>query len=93
MRSIALSLLSLVITAITIFNAYYQKKQFYPTVVYITKSNPSMTVSPIIYSLLSYFHLINNYFLLGNLFPILSFSVNVRKVNPESKLLRFCEKI
>lgn len=26
-------------------NAYYQKKQFYPTVVYITKSKPSMAVS------------------------------------------------
>ncbi len=32
-------------TAVVIGNAFYQKKQFYPTVVYITKSKPSMAVS------------------------------------------------
>ena len=36
---------SLVLTAAVVGNAYYQKKQFYPSVVYITKSNPSMAVS------------------------------------------------
>jgi len=35
---------SLMLTASVIGNAYYQKKQFYPSVVYITKSNPSMAV-------------------------------------------------
>lgn len=45
MRSLGISLLSLTLTTIVIANAYYQKKQFYPSVVYITKSNPSMAVS------------------------------------------------
>lgn len=44
MRNIGVTLLSLVLTTIVIGNAYYQKKQFYPSVVYITKSNPSMAV-------------------------------------------------
>jgi E3 ubiquitin-protein ligase synoviolin len=45
MRSLGISVLSLTLTTIVIANAYYQKKQFYPSVVYITKSNPSMAVS------------------------------------------------
>ncbi|XP_019867045.2 E3 ubiquitin-protein ligase synoviolin A [Aethina tumida] len=44
MRSLGISVLSLTLTTIVIANAYYQKKQFYPSVVYITKSNPSMAV-------------------------------------------------
>ncbi|XP_035825186.1 E3 ubiquitin-protein ligase synoviolin B isoform X2 [Aplysia californica] len=44
MRSFLLTGLSLALTATVIGNAYYQKKQFYPSVVYITKSNPSMAV-------------------------------------------------
>ncbi|CAD7092939.1 unnamed protein product [Hermetia illucens] len=44
MRSLGLSALSLALTAVVIGNAFYQKKQFYPSVVYITKSNPSMAV-------------------------------------------------
>ena len=36
---------SFALSAMVIGNAYYQKKQFYPSVVYITKSNPSMAVS------------------------------------------------
>ncbi|XP_018328159.1 E3 ubiquitin-protein ligase synoviolin B [Agrilus planipennis] len=44
MRSIGISLLSFMLTTVVIANAYYQKKQFYPSVVYITKSNPSMAV-------------------------------------------------
>lgn len=35
----------MILTTVVIGNAYYQKKQFYPSVVYITKSNPSMAVS------------------------------------------------
>lgn len=38
-------MLSLTLTAGVIGNAYIQKKQFYPSVVYITKSNLSMAVS------------------------------------------------
>ncbi|XP_064108564.1 E3 ubiquitin-protein ligase synoviolin-like isoform X2 [Macrobrachium nipponense] len=38
----ALTMASFALTAAVIGNAYYQKKQFYPSVVYITKSNPSM---------------------------------------------------
>ncbi|XP_058468029.1 E3 ubiquitin-protein ligase HRD1 [Malaya genurostris] len=44
MRALGISVLSLALTCIVIGNAYYQKKQFYPSVVYITKSNPSMAV-------------------------------------------------
>lgn len=44
MRNVGISLASLALTAAVIFNAYYQKKQFYPSVVYITKSNASMAV-------------------------------------------------
>jgi E3 ubiquitin-protein ligase synoviolin len=35
---------SFLLTALTISNAFVQKKQFYPSVVYITKSSPSMAV-------------------------------------------------
>lgn len=45
MRAAGVTVLSLALTTIVIANAYYQKKQFYPSVVYITKSNPSMAVS------------------------------------------------
>ena len=45
MRSFVLSGISFALTGGVIANAYYQKKQFYPSVVYITKSNPSMAVS------------------------------------------------
>ena len=44
MKSVILTGLSFVLTGAVIGNAYYQKKQFYPSVVYITKSNPSMAV-------------------------------------------------
>ncbi|XP_071453745.1 E3 ubiquitin-protein ligase synoviolin B [Hetaerina americana] len=47
MRSLAyftITSLSFVMTACVIGNAYYQKKQFYPSVVYITRSSPSMAV-------------------------------------------------
>nr|XP_023030277.1 E3 ubiquitin-protein ligase synoviolin A-like [Leptinotarsa decemlineata] len=44
MRSLSISIITLALTSIVIANAYYQKKQFYPSVVYITKSNPSMAV-------------------------------------------------
>lgn len=43
-----LTVASLTLTAIVVGNAYYQKKQFYPSVVYITKSNPSLAVSIIL---------------------------------------------
>ncbi|ODM93667.1 E3 ubiquitin-protein ligase synoviolin B, partial [Orchesella cincta] len=33
-----------ILTSMVVGNAFYQKKQFYPTVVYITKSKPSMAV-------------------------------------------------
>ena len=36
---------SVVMSSIVIANAYVQKQQFYPSVVYITKSNASMAVS------------------------------------------------
>ncbi|XP_067012476.1 E3 ubiquitin-protein ligase synoviolin B isoform X2 [Anabrus simplex] len=44
MRALGITLISLALTTAVIGNAYYQKKQFYPSVVYITKSNPSMAV-------------------------------------------------
>ncbi|VDN17171.1 unnamed protein product [Gongylonema pulchrum] len=39
-----LSVASFALTSLTIGNAFFQKKQFYPSVVYITKSSPSMAV-------------------------------------------------
>ena len=36
---------SLALTGAVVANAYYQKHQFYPSVVYLTKSSPSMAVS------------------------------------------------
>nr|CAD7444551.1 unnamed protein product [Timema bartmani] len=44
MRSVGITLSSMALTSVVLGNAYYQKKQFYPSVVYITKSNPSMAV-------------------------------------------------
>ncbi|XP_035719663.1 E3 ubiquitin-protein ligase synoviolin A-like [Vespa mandarinia] len=44
MREAGIMLISAALTCAVIGNAYYQRKQFYPTVVHITKSNPSMTV-------------------------------------------------
>ncbi|XP_023245500.1 E3 ubiquitin-protein ligase synoviolin B-like isoform X2 [Copidosoma floridanum] len=44
MRAAGIALISVALTCAVIGNAYYQKKQFYPSVVYITKSNPSMAV-------------------------------------------------
>nr|CAG4643846.1 EOG090X03TK [Lepidurus arcticus] len=44
MRAELLLLGSLAMTAMVIGNAFYQKEQFYPSVVHITKSNPSMMV-------------------------------------------------
>ncbi len=49
MKALLLTVGSLALTAGVIANAYMQKKQFYPSVVYITKSNPSMAVSLLIF--------------------------------------------
>ncbi|XP_061165270.1 E3 ubiquitin-protein ligase synoviolin-like [Saccostrea echinata] len=44
MKTFLVTGLSFVLSGFVIGNAYYQKKQFYPSVVYITKSNPSMAM-------------------------------------------------
>jgi E3 ubiquitin-protein ligase synoviolin len=44
MRSAVLTAASLGMTAMVLGNAWFQRQQFYPSVVYITKSNPSMAV-------------------------------------------------
>ena len=44
MRAFLITVGSIALTASVIANAYYQKQQFYPSVVYITKSNTSMAV-------------------------------------------------
>ena len=44
MKALIVTITSMILTLSVIFNAYYQKKQFYPSVVYITKSNPSIAV-------------------------------------------------
>jgi len=41
---------SIVLSGCVIANAFRQKKQFYPSVVYICKSNPSMAVSNCLYA-------------------------------------------
>ena len=45
MREAVLTAASLALTGAVVANAYYQKHQFYPSVVYLTKSSPSMAVS------------------------------------------------
>lgn len=45
MKAVVATVISLTLTTMVIGNAYYQKKQFYPSVVYLTNSNPSMAVS------------------------------------------------
>lgn len=45
MKAVVATVISLVLTTVVIGNAYYQKKQFYPSIVYLTNSNPSMAVS------------------------------------------------
>ena len=44
MRSEVLAGTSVVLTGLVLANAWVQRQQFYPSVVYITKSNPSMAV-------------------------------------------------
>ncbi|CAH1791822.1 unnamed protein product, partial [Owenia fusiformis] len=44
MKSLLMTAASILLTGLVVGNAYYQKRQFYPSVVYITKSNPSMAV-------------------------------------------------
>lgn len=44
MRAASITFISLALTTAVVGNAFYNKKQFYPSVVYITKSNPSMAV-------------------------------------------------
>lgn len=45
MKALLATVISLALTTVVIGNAYYQKKQFYPSIVYLTNSNPSMAVS------------------------------------------------
>lgn len=65
----ALTMASFALTAAVIGNAYYQKKQFYPSVVYITKSNPSMAVS--YYRFCFYCHLLSLCFRLFRLLSVM----------------------
>lgn len=51
MREVVLTAASLALTGAVVANAYYQKHQFYPSVVYLTKSSPSMAVSRRIFML------------------------------------------
>jgi len=44
MRLTLITLGSTLATTAVILNAFYQKKQFYPSIVYLTKSNPSIAV-------------------------------------------------
>ncbi|NP_001243990.1 synoviolin-like protein [Bombyx mori] len=44
MKAVLATVISLALTTVVIGNAYYQKKQFYPSIVYLTNSNPSMAV-------------------------------------------------
>ncbi len=43
-RSVLLTFGSFVLTALVVVNAWFQRQQFYPSVVYITKSNPRCVV-------------------------------------------------
>ena len=44
MRVDAIAGISFGLTAAVVCNAFYKKEQFYPSVVYLTKSNPSMAI-------------------------------------------------
>ena len=44
-RNILIGVASCFLTGIVLANAFYQRKQFYPAIVYLTKSNASMAVS------------------------------------------------
>lgn len=44
MRTLLVTLASAALTSCIIANAFYQKKQFYPSVIFITRSNSSMSV-------------------------------------------------
>lgn len=50
MKALLATVISLGLTTVVIGNAYYQKKQFYPSIVYLTNSNPSMAVSRILFT-------------------------------------------
>lgn len=47
---------SMVMSMGVIFNAYLQKQQFYPSVVYVTKSNGSMAVSIALFVFVLFFN-------------------------------------
>lgn len=53
--------ISLVLSSCVVANAFRQKKQFYPSVVYICKSNPSMAVSKNTLTNLDYIIRVNVY--------------------------------
>lgn len=56
-RAALVTATSLALTGAVVAHAYYLKHQFYPTVVYLTKSSPSMAVSasmPSTFCFLSY---------------------------------------
>nr|CAX75887.1 E3 ubiquitin-protein ligase synoviolin-B precursor [Schistosoma japonicum]CAX75888.1 E3 ubiquitin-protein ligase synoviolin-B precursor [Schistosoma japonicum] len=44
MRYAILASASLIVSSIVVTNTYYRKKQFYPTVVYLTNSQPSLSI-------------------------------------------------
>lgn len=93
MRALGLSVISILLTSAVIGNAYYQKKQFYPSVVYITKSNPSMAVSIILITLFLLCLLFLNtvsvliLFTKGHLRSIAGRSINDGQTNEKGKLL------
>lgn len=45
MKAEVLVVLSFLLTFVVVTNAFYVKRQFYPSVVYLTKSNSSLAVS------------------------------------------------
>lgn len=46
-RAVLVTATSLALTGAVVAHAYLLKNQFYPTVVYLTKSSPSMAVRPV----------------------------------------------
>lgn len=53
-RAALVTATSLALTGAVVAHAYLLKHQFYPTVVYLTKSSPSMAVRPTVVLLLIY---------------------------------------
>lgn len=83
-RAALVTATSLALTGAVVAHAYFLKHQFYPTVVYLTKSSPSMAVRPVLKSgvwlkVCEYFTCVNvfKYDISSEAWKLISFFVSV----------------